>query len=177
LPSLDAGRAAYDNYISNGIMKQLRRLDPGKNIEEAHMRNRQLIAAYAFEKGQKENVISKFTQDGKTFFKINNYDKLRAIFGELLKELQRIKSQGDYNAGRNLVEKYGVIADQKMLAEVKSRSEKLNIPPYSGFIQPEFNLIKDAKGTIIDIKIFYPMDFMDQMLKFSTNYSFLPDMN
>lgn len=177
LPSPEAGKAAYDNYISNGMMKQLRRLEPGKNIEEAHMRNRQLIADYAFEKGKADNVISKLSIDGKTYFKINDYNKLRTIFGDLLKELQRIKSQGDYNAAQKLIEKYAVVADQKLLAEVKERAAKLNVPPYSGFIQPELSLVKDASGNVTDVKIEYPMDFKAQMLKYAKNYSFLPEKN
>ena len=177
IPSLEVGKAAYDNYISNGLLKQLRRLEPGKNIEESHMRNRMMIAAYAFEKGKKENVISKITKDGKTFYKVNDYDKLRVIFGDLLKEIQRIKSQGDYKAARNLIEGYGVIVDQKILAEVRERTAKLNIPPYSGFIQAEYVPVTDKDGKIIDVKIEYPTDFTDQMLRFSKKYSFLPDMN
>ncbi len=177
IPSLEVGKAQYDNYISNGLMKQLRRIEPGKNIEESHMRNRQMIAAYAYEQGQKENVISKITKDGKTYFQVNDYDKLRAIFANLLREIQRIKSQGDYNAARKLVETYGVKVDQKMLAEVRERASKLNIPPYSGFIQPEYSPVTDKDGKIIDVKIEYPKDFTEQMLRYAAKYSFLPDMN
>lgn len=177
LPNADAGKAAYDNYISNGLLKQLRRIEPGKNIEESHMRNRQMIAAYAFEKGKKDNVISKITKDGKTYYKVNDYDKLRVIFGELLKEIQRIKSQGDYAAAQKLIETYGVKVDQKILAEVRERAAKLKIPPYSGFIQAEYVPVTDKDGKITDVKVEYPKDFTEQMLRFSSNYSFLPDMN
>ena len=177
LPSTDAGKAAYDNYISNGLLKQLRRMEPGRNIEESHMRNRQMIAAWAFEQGKKENVISKISRLGKTYFQINDYTKLRAIFGNLLREIQRIKSQGDYTAARNLIENYGVIVDQRLLAEVKDRASKLNIPPYSGFIQPEYNLVYDKKGKAIDVEVRYPKDFTIQMLGYSKMFGYLPPRN
>lgn len=177
IPSIEVGKAQYDSYIANGLMKQLRRIEPGKDIEESHMRNRQMIAAYAFEQGKKDNVISKIVRDGKTYFQVNDYDKLRTIFGNLLREIQRIKSQGDYNAARQLVETYGVKVDQKLLAEVKERVSKLNIPQYNGFIQPEYSPVTDKDGKIIDVKIDYPKDFTEQMLRYATKYSYLPDMN
>lgn len=177
IPSLEVGKAQYDSYIANGLMKQLRRIEPGKDIEESHMRNRQMIAAYAFEQGKKDNVISKIVKEGKTYFQVNDYDKLRTIFGNLLREIQRIKSQGDYNAARQLVETYGVKVDQKLLAEVKDRVAKLNIPQYNGFIQPEYSLVTDKDGKVIDVKIEYPKDFTEQMLRYAAKYSFLPDMN
>jgi hypothetical protein len=136
MPSLEVGKAAYDDYIRNGLMVQLARVKLGENIEEAHMRNRQLVAKWAFEKGAKENVIEKKQRDGKTYFVVNDYNKLRKLFGELLREIQRIKSEGDFNAGRNLVENYGVKVDPVLHKEVLERYQKLNIAPYAGFIQP-----------------------------------------
>lgn len=176
MPSLDAGKAQYDYYIMNGMMTQLYRLEPGSNIEEAHMRNRQLIASWAFEKGAKDKVIEKTVRDGKTYFIINDYNKLREIFGQLLREIQRLKSEGDFNAGKNLIENYGVKVDQALLTEVHKRYEKLKIAPYMGFIQPV--LVPVMKGDeITDIKVEYPESFIQQMLDFGKNYSFLPVVN
>ncbi len=177
LPSLDAAKAEYDGYISNGLMKQLRRIELGKDIEESHMRNRQLISAWVYEKGQADNVIEKVVRDDKTYFNINDYDKLRGLFGQLLKELQRIKSQGDYEAGKALVENYGVKVDQALHKEVLDRTAKLNIPAYLGFINPELVPEKDANGEITDIKVTYPDDFTKQMLYYAEKFSFLPDYN
>ncbi|MCF8238874.1 MAG: hypothetical protein K9I85_12000 [Saprospiraceae bacterium] len=173
IPSLEVGKAEYDSYISNGLMKQLRRIEPGKDVEEAHMRNRQLIAAWVFEKGQPENVIEKVTRDGKTFFNINDYDKLRVLFGKLLREIQRIKSEGDFKAGKALVETYGVKVDQALHQEVLDRVKPFHIPPYNGFIQPEFVPELDPDGQIIDIKVTQPKDFIQQMLDYGKKYSFL----
>jgi dipeptidyl-peptidase-3 len=176
MPSLEVGKAGYDNYIMNGLMLQLNRLNPGDNIEEAHMRNRQLIASWAYEKGKADNVIEKVVKDGKTYFKINDYNKLRTLFGQLLREIQRIKSEGDYKAATALVETYGVKADQALLKEVKARFAKLNIAPYKGFIQPK--LVPVMKGDeITDVKIEYPTDFTKQMMEYGKEYSFLPDKN
>lgn len=175
--SLEVGKASYDSYIKNGLMLQLRRIEPGKSIEQAHMRNRQTVASWAFEKSQAENVISKVTRDGKTYFEINDYDKLRAIFGELLREVQRIKSQGDYEAGKNLIENYGVKVDAQIHAEVLRRSKPLNIPPYGGFINPRFVPVTGTDGEITDIRVEYPNDFMQQMLEYGEKYSLLPDYN
>lgn len=176
IPSVEASHAEFLKYIRNGLMTQLTRIEPGKNIEEAHMRNRQLIAKWCYEKGQKDNVIEKVTKDGKTYFRINDYTKLRALFGELLKEVQRIKSEGDYAAGKELVEKYGVKVDAELHKEVKERYAKLNLAPYSGFINPE--LIPEEKdGKIVNVKITYPKDFTQQMMKYSREYSFLPTFN
>lgn len=173
METLDVGRAAYDNYIRNGMMLQLRRIEPGNNIEESHMRNRQLVAAWAFEKGKDKNVIEKIVKDGKTYFKINDYDALRTLFGDLLKEIQRIKSEGDYEAGKNLVENYGVKVDQKLHNEVLERYKPLNIAPYSGFINPVLIPVTDKDGNITDIKIEYPADFVEQMLYYDEHYNFL----
>jgi dipeptidyl-peptidase III len=177
IPTLDAAKAEYDSYISNGLMKQLQRIELGKDIEESHMRNRQMIAAWAFEKGQDEKVIEKVNRNGKTYFKINDYEKLRAIFGNLLRKLQRIKSQGDYEAGKNLVENYGVKVDEAIHKEVLDRVKDLNIPPYRGFINPVLVPVEDQEGNITDIKVTYPEDFMEQMLYYAEKYSFLPTYN
>ncbi len=177
MPSLEVGKAEYDNYISNGLMKQLRRIELGKDIEESHMRNRQLIAKWVFEKGKKDNVISQVKRDGKTYFEINDYEKLRELFGFLLKELQRIKSEGDFEAGKTLVEKFGVKVDGALHKEVLARTKDLNIPAYRGFINPVLKPVKNDEGEITDIKITYPDDFVGQMLEYGGTYSFLPDYN
>ncbi len=168
----NVAKAEYNTYIRNGIMTQLTRIELGKNIEQAHMRNRQLVAKWCFEKGLAENVIEKVTKEGKTYYKINNYKKLRELFGQLLAEVQRIKSEGDYEAGKNLVETYGVVVDPILHKEVKERFEKLNIAPYGGFINPVFR-ITENNGEISEIKIEYPENYTEQMLYYSEHYSFL----
>lgn len=170
MPSLEAGKTAYDDYIKNGLMLQLKRLKVGDQIEEAHMRNRQLVAKWAYEKGKADKVIEKKTKDGKTYFVINDYEKLRDLFGQLLRELQRIKSEGDFKAGKALVENYGVKVDPELHAEVLKRYEKLNIAPYGGFINPKLTAVKED-GKIIDVSIDYPEDFKAQMLYYGENYS------
>ena len=167
----EAGYAEYDSYISNGMMLQLRRILPGDDIEEDHMRNRQLVASWAVERGQAENVIERKVIEDKTYFIVNDYDKLRGYFGELLREIQRIKSEGDFEAGRTLVETYGVKVDQAIHAEVLRRSEPLNLAPYSGFVNPEMEPIMEG-DSIIDVKVTYPMDFLGQMLRYGKYYSF-----
>ena len=172
-PNTDVAKAEYDQYIKNGMMTQLVRIQPGKNIEQAHMRDRALIAHWVFEKGKDKKVIEQITRDGKTYFKINDYDALQKLFGELLKEVQRITSEGDYLAAKNLVETYGVKVDQTLHKEVLERYSKLNIAPYAGFINPVYAL--EMKGdTIADVKITYPDDFSKQMLGYSKEFSFLP---
>ncbi len=162
-PSLDAGKAEYYSYMMNGLMTQLVRIKPGDQIEEAHMRNRALIAHWAFEKGKADNVVEMVKIKGKTYVKVNDYDKLRTLFGQLLKEIQRIKSEGDFNAGKNLVETYGVKVDPKLHQEVLERYNKLNIKPYKGFIQPR--LVPVMYGDkITDVKIEYPTSFFEQMM-------------
>jgi dipeptidyl-peptidase-3 len=157
-------------------MLQLNRLQPGENLEESHMRNRQLIAKWAYEKGTKDNVIEKKMKNGKTYFVINNYVKLRVLFGDLLAEIQKITSEGDYNSAKELVDNYGVVADQDLMKEVKSRYAKLNVAPYKGFINPVLvPVMKD--GEIADVKVEYPDDFTQQMLYYAKNYSFLPNVN
>ncbi|RMH61495.1 MAG: dihydrofolate reductase [Calditrichaeota bacterium] len=176
LPNLNPGKAQYNDYIRNGLMLQLRRLKKGENLEEAHMRNRQLVAKWVYEKGKKDNVIEKRVRDGKTFFVINDYMKLRDLFGQLLREIQRIKSEGDYEAGKNLVETYGVKVDPALHDEVVARYAKLDIPPYAGFIQPKLTAV-EKNGEIVDVTITYPEDFMEQMLEYAEKYSFLPTYN
>ena len=167
----EAGYAEYDNYISNGMMLQLRRIIPGENIEEDHMRNRQLVAAWAFNRGLEKNVIERKSINNKTYFVINDYDELRIYFGELLREIQRIKSEGDFNSGRRLVETYGVQVDKSLHKEVLRRSDPLNIAPYSGFVNPEMTPIR--KGySIVDVEIDYPKDFIQQMIEYGEKYSF-----
>ena len=141
------------------------------------MRNRQLVASWAYEKGQTDSVITKVVKDEKTYFVVNDYDKLRVLFGDLLREIQRIKSEGDYEAGKNLVENYGVQVDQAIHAEVLARAEKLNSAPYGGFINPKLVPATDAEGNITDIVVEYPDDFQAQMLDYAKNYSFLPNYN
>jgi dipeptidyl-peptidase-3 len=167
----EAGYAEYDSYISNGMMLQLRRILPGDDIEEDHMRNRQLVASWAVERGQGENVIERKVIDGKTYFVINDYDQLRGYFGELLREIQRIKSEGDFDAGRMLVENYGVKVDQAIHEEVLRRSKPLNLAPYSGFVNPEMEPIMEG-DRIVDVKVTYPKDFLGQMLRYGNSYSF-----
>jgi dipeptidyl-peptidase-3 len=176
MSSLEYGKAAYDEYITKGLMIQLSRLKQGDNLEEAHMRNRQFIAAWAYAKGRKENVIEKKMKDGKTFYVVNDYTKLRKLFGDLLREIQRIKSEGDYKAGRDLVEGYGVKVDQALHKEVLERYKKLNIAPYAGFIQAQLVPVMDG-DKVIDVKIEYPSDFVQQMLYYGKKYAFLPAEN
>lgn len=176
MDSLDVGRSEYDSYIRNGAMTQLYRLQPGELVEEAHMRNRQLVALWSYEQGLEENVIERVERDGKTYFVINDYEKLRVIFGRLLQEIQRIKSEGDFEAARNLVENYGTQVDEDLHAEVLQRYASLNVAPYSGFINPRV-VATDINGEASDIRVEYPDDFMAQMLEYSANYSFLPTDN
>lgn len=173
METLDVGKAEYDGYIRNGLMVQLRRIEPGENIEESHMRNRQLVAKWAYEKGAEENVIERKEKDGNTYFVVNDYDKLRVLFGELLKEIQRIKSQGDYEAGKALVENYGVQVDRELHEEVLHRSESLGIAPYAGFINPKYEAVFNEYGEVQEVKISYPTDFVEQMLNYGENYSYL----
>jgi len=176
MPSLDYGKASYDEYITKGLIVQLSRLKLGNNIEEAHMRNRQLVSAWVYEKGKKENVIEKVSKDNKTYFVVKDYNKMRSLFGDLLREIQRIKSKGDYKAGRDLVENYGVKVDPALHKEVLARYEKLNIAPYAGFIQPRLVPVLDG-DKIIDVKIEYPSDFTQQMLYYGKYYGLLPAVN
>ena len=171
ITTLDVGKASYDNYIRNGMLAQLIRIDLGNKIQEEHMQNRQLVASWAIEKGSKENVIEKVLKGNKIYYEINDYDKLRVLFGELLREIQRIKSEGDYNAGKNLVETYGVNVDQEVHAQVLERTKPLDKAPYGGFVNPVFKLKTDGKGEILDVIIENNQNFVEQMLYYSEMYS------
>ncbi len=174
LPDEEAYKAEYDGYIRNGIISQLTRIQEGKNIEEAHMRNRALISNWCYEMGKDENVIEMFKKDGKTYVKINDYAKLRELFGKLLAEMQRIKSEGDYAAGAAIVEKYAVKVDPELHKEVLERYRALHLAPYGGFVNPKLTQVFDEKGNLKDIEISYPDNFAEQMLWLSKNYSIKP---
>lgn len=176
MPSLDVAKAEFNQYIRNGLLTQLTRIELGKDIEQAHMRNRQLIASWCYEKGKAENVIEKRVRDGKTFFVINDHSKLRTLFGELLKEIQRIKSTGDFQAAKTLVETYAVKVDKDIHAEVLERFAKLNIAPYGGFVNPKMIPVFDGEQ-IVDVKIDYNTSYLEQMVEYSTRYSLLPIYN
>lgn len=173
VPSREVGLAEYDSYLRNGYMLQLRRIEPGKTIEQAHMRNRQTVARWVMERGTANGAVELVKRDGNTYIDIKDYDALQQLFGELLREVQRIKSQGDYEAGKQLIDTYGVQVDPELHAEVLRRAEKLNIPPYGGFINPRLVPVVDESGEITDIKVEYPDDFTEQMLEYSEKYSFL----
>lgn len=176
MPNLECGKAAYDEYITKGLIVQLSRIKLGKEIEEAHMRNRKMVAAWVFEKGAADNVIEKKVENGKTYFVVNDYTKLRVLFGDLLREIQRVKSQGDYKAGHDLIENYGVQIDPALHSEVLARYETLKIAPYAGFIQPKLVPVMEGDN-IIDVKIEYPESFSQQMLEYGKNYGLLPTYN
>ena len=177
LPDKDAYKAQYYTYIMNGLMTQLVRIKPGHQIEEAHMRNRQLIARWAYEKGKTDNIIEFINRDEKTYIKINNYSALRGLFGQLLAEVQRIKSTGEYESAQSLVENYAVKVDHTLHLEVLERYEKLKLSPYKGFINPVYNEIKDKEGNVCDIAVSYDESYTDQMLRYSNDYSYLPSIN
>ena len=176
MPSLEVGRTAYEQYIRNGLLQQLNRVELGKDLEEDHMRNRQLVALWAYERGLPEKVIEKRQRGGKTYFVVNDYLKLRALFGELLRELQRIKSTGDYPAIRALVERYGVKVDPTLHAEVRARYAALDVPAYSGFMAPRLVPVQ-RDGEIVDVRIEHAHDFAAQMLEYADRYAFLPTWN
>ena len=173
LPSLDAGKSGYDGYLRNGLLTQLRRIEPGADIEESHMRNRAWICRWVLEHGRPDDVVVENKRDGKTYYDIQDYQRLRDLFGRLLREVQRIKSQGDYQAARELVETYGVKVDPEIHREVLARAERLHIAPFSGFINPRLQPVTDEQGNMIDIRIDYPDDFARQMLNYSDHYSTL----
>lgn len=177
LPSSDAYKAEYYKYMMNGLMTQLTRIQPGKNIEEAHMRNRALIAYWVYEHGKAENVVEFKKRDGKTFVVINDYEKMHTLLGKLLAEIQRIKSTGDFAAGRDLVETYGVKVNPALHKEVLERYTKLNLAPYRGFVNPVYTAVTDKNGKITDIKISYDEDYVTQHLRYSKQYSSLPNFN
>ena len=169
--------AAYDSYIRNGLMTQLIRLNLGDDVVQAHMRNRMWVSAWVYEKGKKDNVIEKITRDGKTYYNINDYEKLHELFGQLLRETQRIKSEGDYAAVEHLVETYGVKVDQDLHREILERNKQFTAAPYSGFVNPMLVPKMDDKGEIESFSVEQPETFADQMLFYSKNYSNLPAVN
>ncbi len=177
VPNEDVYKALYSSNILNGLMTQLSRIEPGKNIEEAHMRDRKLIAEWCYEHGKSENVIEFVKEGGKTYVVVNDFERLRELFGELLREVQRIKSEGDFEAGKELVERYGVKVDPELHAEVLQRYEALGIQPYGGFVNPTYTLETDAEGNVTDVKVSYSQSYAEQMMDYSTNYSFLPGIN
>ena len=176
-PNEDAYKAEYYTYLMNGLMTQLVRIEQGNNVEEAHMRNRQLIARWVFEKGAADKVVELVKKDGKTYVVVNDYEKLRALFGELLSEIQRIKSTGDYQSAHDLVENYAVKVDPALHAEVLERYKKLNLAPYKGFVNPKYEAVVDAAGKITDVKVTYDEGYAEQMLRYSKDYSNLPSIN
>ncbi len=176
IPSIEVGKAEYDDYIRNGLMVQLRRLQAGESLEEDHMRNRQMVALWVYEAGKKDNVIEKKTRDGKTFFVINDYEKLRILFGELLNKIQTIKSTGNAEEGQNLVETYGVKVNTEIHTEVLNRVKALDVAAYRGFIQPRYTAVM-TNGIITDVTIDYTETFTEQMLRFSKEYGLLPMEN
>ncbi len=173
IESLEVGKAEYDNYIRNGLMTQLQRLELGQNVEEEHMQNRQLVASWVFEKGKADKVIVKVNRNGKTYYDIKDYKKLRTLFGELLREIQRITSEGDLKAGKKLVETYGVKVNRAIHKEVLKRVKPLNLAPYNGFVYPVFVPVKNKNGELIDIRIENKLSFVEQMLYYGSTYSFL----
>ena len=176
-PNADAYKAEYYTYLMNGLMTQLVRIEPGNDVEEAHMRNRQLIARWVFEKGAADKVVELVRRDGKTYVVVNDYEKLRELFGELLSEIQRIKSTGDYQGAHDLVENYAVKVDPVLHAEVLERYKKLNLAPYKGFVNPKYEAVVDAAGKITDVKVTYDEGYAEQMLRYSKDYSNLPSIN
>jgi dipeptidyl-peptidase-3 len=174
LPDEEAAKAEYDGYIRNGLLTQIVRIKPGKDIEQAHMRSRSMITHWVFEKGRDENVIEFFEKDEKTFVKVNDYMKLRNLFGELLKEIQRIKSEGDFEAGKSLIENHGIKIDQQLHTEILDRYSRLNLAPYTGFVNPFLFPTFDADGKITDVVVEYTDDYVSQMMYYGKNYSFLP---
>ena len=171
------GKAAYDGYIRNGLMTQLIRLNLGDDVEQAHMRNRQFVSAWVYDKGKEDNVIEKVTRDGKTYYNINDYEKLHELFGQLLRETQRIKSEGDYEAASALVEGYGVKVDQALHKEILDRNSQFTSAPYSGFVNPVLVPETNDDGEITAIKVTQPETFEEQMLDYSKKFNFLPEVN
>lgn len=176
-PNLEAYKAEYYSFLMNGLMTQLVRIEPGNNVEEAHMRNRQLIARWVFEKGAADKVVEMVKRDGKTYVVVNDYQKVRELFGQLLAEIQRIKSTGDFEAARQLVEQYAVKVDPVLHAEVLERYKKLNLAPYKGFVNPKYEAVTDADGHVTDVKVTYDEGYAEQMLRYSRDYSLLPNIN
>ena len=176
IPNLDVAKAQYASYVMNGAMTQLSRIELGKNVEQAHMRNRKLISEWAYDLGKAENVIEWVVKDGKRYIVVNDFDKLRTIFGEQLREIQRIKSEGDFEAGKALIEKYAVKIDPEFHKEIRDRYYALNIEPYGGFVNPEYELVMEG-DKIVDVKVSYPANYIEQHLHYSKDYSFLTRIN
>ncbi|MBR8719310.1 hypothetical protein IX307_000490 [Bacteroides pyogenes] len=177
VPDADAYKAEYYTFLMNGLMTQLVRILPGNEVEEAHMRNRQLIARWVFEKASTDKAVEMIEKDGKTYVVVNDYQKVRTLFGELLAEIQRIKSTGDFNAARSLVEKYAVKVDPVLHAEVLERYKRLNLAPYKGFVNPKYELVTDKDGNVTDVTVSYDEGYAEQMLRYSRDYSSLPSVN
>ena len=173
----DAYKAQYYSYIMNGAMTQLTRIQPGKDIEQAHMRNRATISNWVLEKGKEDNVVALEKKDDKTYLVVNDYEKLRVLFGELLSEVQRIKSEGDFEAAKALIETYGVKVNQDIHKEVLSRYESLDIAPYKGFVNPVYKLVTDDNGNVVDVTVSYNENYIDQQMRYSRQYSVLPLKN
>ena len=176
-PDNEAYKSQYYTYMMNGLLTQLVRIVPGNNIEEAHMRNRAMIAHWVYEKGKNDNVMELVKRDGKTYVRINDYEKLRGLFGKLLAEIQRVKSEGDYEEARRLVENYGVKVNPELHREILARYEKLNLSPYKGFINPVYEAVKDPQCNITDVKVLYDESYEHQMLRYSKDYAALPYIN
>ena len=172
LPDGEAYKAQYANYIRNGLMVQFTRVELGRKNTEAHMQNRKLIAEWCYENGLEDNVIEKKVRDGKTYFVVNDYEALRTLFGKLLGEVQRIKSEGDYEAGKALVEKYAVNIDPVLHKEVRERYATLGLKPYGGFVNPEIIPVEE-NGKVVDYRIEYVTDYLGQMLEYGRDYSTL----
>jgi dipeptidyl-peptidase-3 len=177
LPEEDAAKAAYDNYLRNGMLTQLVRIRPGRKIEQAHMRCRAAISRWVYEKGKPDNVVEMIEREGKVYVRINDYQKLRGLFGQMLAEVQRIKSEGDFEAGMNLIENYGIEVDPVLHAGILERYEKLDLAPYTGFVNPILTPVLDSRGRVKDIVVDYVDDFLGQMIYYGRNYSFLPERN
>ena len=176
IPTLDVAKAQYASYIMNGMMTQLSRIELGKNVEESHMRNRKMIAEWCYEKGKENNVIEWVEKDGKKYIVVNDFDALRTLFGQMLYEVQRIKSEGDYEAGKKLVEQYGVTIEPELHKQVRERYYALGIEPYGGFVNPEYTLV-EKDGEVVDVVVSYPTNYTEQHLGYSKDYSFLPSIN
>ena len=176
IPTLDVAKAQYASYIMNGMMTQLSRIELGKNVEESHMRNRKMIAEWCYEKGKENNVIEWVEKDGKKYIVVNDFDALRKLFGDMLYEVQRIKSEGDYEAGKALVENYGVTVEPELHKQVRDRYYALGIEPYGGFVNPEYSIV-EKDGQIVDVVVSYPANYVEQHLGYSKDYSFLPSIN
>ena len=176
IPTLDVAKAQYASYIMNGMMTQLSRIELGKNVEESHMRNRKMIAEWCYEKGKENNVIEWVEKDGKKYIVVNDFDALRKLFGDMLYEVQRIKSECDYEAGKALVENYGVTVEPELHKQVRERYYALGIEPYGGFVNPEYTLV-EKDGEVVDVVVSYPANYTEQHLHYSKDYSFLPSIN